>query len=123
MERLKSIDSAKLGKERNKRAYDLRILNCVSESEYESRMAIWDNLVAPSDSLEEVKAFIDASFYKQSEELKASRRDFALNYNDFASMANEEISYIRVHVADTKSQYFWYATMALVICFVASLYF
>ncbi|MEF1175227.1 thiamine-phosphate diphosphorylase, partial [Vibrio sinaloensis] len=31
-----------MGKERIKREYDLRVLNLVGESEYQSRMAIWN---------------------------------------------------------------------------------
>ena len=33
-----------MDKERTKREYDLRVLNCVSEGEYESRMAVWNGL-------------------------------------------------------------------------------
>lgn len=43
---LRNICPEKMGKERNKREYDLRVLNCVSESEYESRMAVWQYGIA-----------------------------------------------------------------------------
>ena len=54
-----------MGKERNKREYDLRVLNCVSESEYESRMAVWNSLtMAATPSASETKGFIDEAFNK-----------------------------------------------------------
>ncbi|NOI79801.1 thiamine-phosphate diphosphorylase [Vibrio tubiashii] len=123
MERLKTIDPAKMGKERHKREYDLRVLNCVGEDEYQSRMAIWNNLITPTAPIEEAKKFVDAAFSKLEQDLKASSSELVINYNEFVTLANEEINYIRVHVADNRSQYFWYATIALTICLTASLYF
>lgn len=123
MEQLNTINPAKMGKERNKREYDLRVLNRVGEDEYESRMAIWNNLMAAAAPFGEAKKFVDAAFTKLEQDLKESSRELTINYNDFVLLANEEINYIKVHVADNKTQYFWYAAIAITICLTASLYF
>ena len=103
-----------MGKERNKREYDLRVLNCVSESEYESRMAVWNSLtMAATPSASETKGFIDEAFNKLQNDLKETSRELSINYTDFIAMAHEEINYIKIFVADKTSQYGWYAAIAL----------
>ncbi|WP_167469903.1 thiamine-phosphate diphosphorylase [Vibrio aquaticus] len=104
-----------MSKERIKREYDLRVLNCVSEGEYESRMAVWNGLTLTGATALEAKAYVDNAFNKLQEDLKEAQRELAINYNDFCMLANEEINFIKVHVADNKSQYFWYATIVLMI--------
>ncbi|MFM2589648.1 thiamine-phosphate diphosphorylase [Vibrio sp. TBV020] len=104
-----------MSKERIKREYDLRVLNCVSEGEYESRMAVWNGLTLAGATTQEAKIYVDNAFNKLQEDLKDAKRELVINYNEFCVMANEEINFIKVHVADNKSQYFWYATIALMV--------
>ncbi|MFA0378955.1 thiamine-phosphate diphosphorylase [Vibrio sp. 10N.222.54.A3] len=105
-----------MGKERNKRDYDLRVLNCVSESEYESRMAVWNSLaLTATPSASETKGFIDESFNKLQQDLKEASRELSINYTDFIAMAHEEINYIKVFVADKTAQYGWYAAIVLMV--------
>ncbi|MGD8110585.1 thiamine-phosphate diphosphorylase [Vibrio sp. TRT 21S02] len=111
-----------MNKARDHRERDLRVLNCVSDSEYESRMAVWHNLISPKAPIEEAKKFVDSAFNRLEADLKASGREVAISYSDFVTMANEELQYIRVYVADTKSQYFWYGTIAITVCLLLSLY-
>ncbi|MCW8332607.1 thiamine-phosphate diphosphorylase [Vibrio sp. SCSIO 43135] len=108
-------------KERIKREYDLRILNQVSESEYESRMAIWDGISTAASSVNDVAKFVDVSFSTLQQKLKEAGSDLSLNRNEFVTMANEEISYIKAYVADNTTQYFWYATIALMVCGVIAI--
>lgn len=122
MHDLKKISPEKMDKERTKREYDLRVLNCVSEGEYESRMAVWNGLVVNSAPIEEAKAFVDNAFDKLQQDLKAAQRELSINYGDFIAMANEEINYIKIHVADKSAQYFWYAAIVLMIGGTIALY-
>ncbi len=113
---LRNICPEKMGKERNKREYDLRVLNCVSESEYESRMAVWNSLtLAATPSVSETKGFIDEAFNKLQQDLKEASRELSINYTDFIAMAHEELNYIKVFVADKTAQYGWYAAIVLMI--------
>ncbi|MDN3701913.1 thiamine-phosphate diphosphorylase [Vibrio artabrorum] len=113
---LRNICPDRLGKERNKREYDLRVLNCVSESEYESRMAVWNSLtLGANSSASETKAFIDEVFKKLQRDLKDTDRELSINAAEFIATAHEEINYIKVFVADKTSQYGWYATIVLMI--------
>ena len=115
MNDLKNICPARMSKERIKREYDLRVLNCVSEGEYESRMAVWNGLTLAGATALEAKTYVDNAFDKLQHDLKEAKRELAINYADFSTMANEEINFIKVHVADNKTQYFWYATIVLMI--------
>lgn len=115
MNKLKSINPKRMGKERVKREYDLRVLNLVAESEYESRMAIWNGLEMTTDIANEMKDFIDQAFNKMQQDLKAARRELAVEYSEFVTFANEEISYIKGNVADATAQYFWYGAIALMV--------
>jgi len=112
---LKNICPLKMGKERNKREYDLRVLNCVSDSEYASRMAIWDTLLMGKPAASEMKGFMDEAFNKLQNELQETRRELSINYTDFIAMAHEEVNYIKVFVADNKAQIGWYIAIALMI--------
>ncbi|ERM57920.1 hypothetical protein F0Z19_3570 [Vibrio cyclitrophicus] len=113
---LRNICPEKMGKERNKREYDLRVLNCVSESEYESRMAVWNSLaLAATPSVSETKGFIDEAFNKLQQDLKEASRELSINYTDFIAMAHEEINYIKVFVANKTAQYGWYTAIVLMI--------
>ncbi|WP_047044969.1 hypothetical protein [Vibrio mexicanus] len=111
-----------MSKERDRREHDLRVLNCVSDSEYESRMAVWNNLISPAAPISEVKKFIESAYLRLLEDLTASKRDLTINHTDFVAMASEEIYYIRNHVADTRSQYFWYTAITITVCLLFSLY-
>ncbi|MGY3571632.1 thiamine-phosphate diphosphorylase [Vibrio paucivorans] len=121
MNDLKNLSSAKVIKERIKREYDLRILNQVSEGEFESRMAIWDGISTAANSVNDVAKFVDVSFSTLQQKLKEAGSDLSLNHNEFVTMANEEISYIKAYVADNTTQYFWYATIALMVCGVIAI--
>jgi hypothetical protein len=113
--KLKSINPQKMGKERTKREYDLRVLNLVGESEYASRMAVWNNLSFANDAMDEVKDFIDNAFNKLQAELKGARSELSIDYNEFVTTATEEVNYIRGNVADSTTQYFWYVAIALMV--------
>lgn len=104
-----------MGKERDKREYDLRVLNCVSDSEYASRMAIWDTLLMGKPAASEMKGFMDEVFNKLQNELRETRRELSINYTDFIAMAHEEVNYIKIFVADNKTQIGWYVAIALMI--------
>ncbi|MDA0149641.1 thiamine-phosphate diphosphorylase [Vibrio sp. LaRot3] len=111
-----------MGSERTKREYDLRVLNCVSEGEYESRMVVWDNLVFSTGSVESVANFVDTAFNKLQSDVKQAGKELSVTYNEFVTMANEEINYIKVNVADSKAQIFWYAAVFVMICAIVALY-
>tara|TARA_Y100001956_G_scaffold23063_1_gene22716 strand:- start:2960 stop:3331 length:372 start_codon:yes stop_codon:yes gene_type:complete len=113
--KLKSISPKRIGKERTKREYDLRVLNLVGETEYESRMAIWNNLSFTTDTVSDIKEFIDNTFNKLQQDLSTARKELTLDYNEFVTTANEEINYIKGNVADTTTQYFWYVAIALMV--------
>lgn len=115
MNKLKGISPKRIGKERTKREYDLRVLNLVNETEYESRMAIWNQLDFCNEAVSDIKSFIDHSFNKLKTDLNASRRELAIDYHEFALTATEEINYIKAHVADTTTQYCWYALITLMV--------
>jgi hypothetical protein len=112
---LKNICPLKMGKERDKREYDLRVLNRVSDSEYASRMAIWDTLLMGTPAASEMKGFMDEAFNKLQNELKETSRELSINYTDFIAMAHEEVNYIKIFVADNKVQIGWYIAIALTI--------
>ncbi|KHT47724.1 thiamine-phosphate diphosphorylase [Vibrio sinaloensis] len=115
MNKLKGISQNRIGKERIKREYDLRVLNLVGESEYQSRMAIWNNLNFTNDTVNDIKTFVDQAFSKLQQELSNNKAELNIDYNEFVITANEEINYIKGNVADTTSQYFWYAMIALMV--------
>lgn len=116
MNGLQNLSLKKMGYERTKREYDLRAMNRVSESEYESRMVVWDNLALSAGTEGGSGGFIDTVFSKLQKNLKDANRDLSIDYSEFATMANEEVNYIRVNVADNKVQAFWYATILLMLC-------
>ena len=116
MNGLQNLSLKKMGYERTKREYDLRAMNRVSESEYESRMVVWDNLALSAGTEGEAGGFIDTVFSKLQQNLKAANRELSIDYSEFVTMANEEVNYIRVNVADNKVQAFWYATILLMLC-------
>ncbi|NOH95868.1 thiamine-phosphate diphosphorylase [Vibrio sp. 99-70-13A1] len=105
-----------MGYERTKREYDLRAMNRVSESEYESRMVVWDNLALSAGTEGGAGGFVDTVFSKLQQNLKDANRELSIDYSEFVTMANEEVNYIRVNVADNKVQAFWYATILLMLC-------
>lgn len=115
MNKLKGISQNRIGKERIKREYDLRVLNLVGESEYQSRMAIWNNLNFTNDTVNDIKTFVDQAFSKLQQELSNNKAELNIDYNEFVITANEEINYIKGNVADTASQYFWYAMIVLMV--------
>ncbi len=112
----------RLGSERTKREYDLRVLNCVSEGEYESRMVVWDNLAFATNSVESIANFIDTAFNKLQSDVKQAGKELSVNYSEFVAMANEEINYIKINVADSKAQLFWYAAVVIMIGAIVALY-
>lgn len=119
MESLKRVLPARMGAERIRREYDLRAMNRVSESEYESRMSVWDALQSPYAS--DIKTFIDNVFTELQQKLARANQDTSISYADFVEFANEEINYIKVHVGDNVTQYFWYATIAMMVTGVIAL--
>ncbi|MGF1754397.1 thiamine-phosphate diphosphorylase [Vibrio makurazakiensis] len=119
MDSLKHLVAKKLGDERTKREYDLRAMNRVSEGEYESRMIIWDSLSA--NSISDVKAFVDSMFNKLQKQIETTNRDLTVTYSEFVVMANEEVNYIKVHVADKNVQRLWYLLVTLMVAGVIAI--
>ncbi len=115
MNKLSHMNFDKLGKERLKREHDLLMLNRVTDREFESRMAIWDSLSLASAPLGEAKQFIENTFNKLQNDIIQARKEFTMSFSDFEVMATEEINYIRVNVADTKSQKIWYALITVMV--------
>jgi len=115
---LSKLSQHKLQREQKKREHDLRVLNCVSEQEYHSRLAVWDSLQHTRQSLEDVPALVTLAH----QEFSKRKVPFKPNDHDFTVLANDEINYIRTFVADQTSQYFWYGAIALMIVGTLALY-
>lgn len=113
--KFQNLNYDKMGKERIKREHDLLKLNCVSDSEFESRMAVWDRMALSSAPLGEAKNFIEATFNKLQNDVVNASRDFQVSFSDFEAMAKDEINYIRINVADQKTQFVWYAIITLMV--------
>ncbi|WP_428812763.1 thiamine-phosphate diphosphorylase [Vibrio makurazakiensis] len=94
-------------------------MNRVSEGEYESRMIIWDSLSA--NSISDVKAFVDSMFNKLQKQIETTNRDLTVTYSEFVVMANEEVNYIKVHVADKNVQRLWYLLVTLMVAGVIAI--
>ncbi|MCW8346424.1 thiamine-phosphate diphosphorylase [Vibrio sp. ZSDZ65] len=109
-----------MNKERIKREHDLLKLNCVSDNEFKSRMAIWDSLAFAPAPLEEAKTFINTVFGKLQQDVKEAHHELSLSHSEFVTFATEEITYIRNNVANQTTQYIWYAVIALTTaCIIA----
>ncbi|GAL25491.1 hypothetical protein JCM19239_3765 [Vibrio variabilis] len=115
MNKFSDMNSNKLGKERLKREHDLLMLNRVTDREFESRMAIWDAISLASAPLGEAKQFVEATFNKLQKDISAASKEFTLSFADFEVMANEEMNYIRMNVADTRSQKIWYGLISVMV--------
>ncbi|WP_410000928.1 thiamine-phosphate diphosphorylase [Vibrio hangzhouensis] len=115
MNKFQNLNSDKLRKERIKREHDLLKLNCVTEGEFESRMVIWDRLMSAAKPFEEAKLFIDRSFSKLQSDLADTSRELTVSFAEFETTAKDEINYIRLHVADQKTQLVWYTIIAAMI--------
>ncbi|WP_240495640.1 thiamine-phosphate diphosphorylase [Vibrio barjaei] len=115
MNKFQNLNYDKMGKERIKREHDLLKLNCVSDSEFESRMAVWDRMALSSAPLGAAKNFIEATFNKLQNDVVNASRDFQVSFSDFEAMAKDEINYIRINVADQKTQFVWYAIITLMV--------
>ncbi|WP_390902920.1 thiamine-phosphate diphosphorylase [Vibrio qingdaonensis] len=120
MNAFKNLCSDKMNKERIKREHDLLKLNCVSDNEFKSRMAIWDSLAFAPAPLEEAKTFINTVFGKLQQDVKEAHHELSLSHSEFVTFATEEITYIRNNVANQTTQYIWYAVIALTTaCIIA----
>ncbi|MFC5077599.1 thiamine-phosphate diphosphorylase [Vibrio thalassae] len=115
MNKFQNLNYDKMGKERIKREHDLLKLNCVSDSEFESRMAVWDRMAISSAPLGEAKNFIETTFNKLQNDVVNASRDFQVSFTEFEVMAKDEINYIRLNVADQKTQLVWFAIITLMI--------
>lgn len=115
MNKFQNLNSDKLSKARIKREHDLLKLNCVTEGEFESRMVIWDRLMSAAKPFEEAKLFIDRSFAKLQSDLADTSRELTVSFAEFETTAKDEINYIRLHVADQKTQFVWYTIIAAMI--------
>lgn len=122
MNKLMAICPEKISKEHKSREYDLRVLNRVSEGEYESRMAVWRGLPSLGSASTEIDSYVESVFNKMQQELVDAKRELEINYNDFCSMAKEEINYIKIHADDKHMQLFWYAAIAVTIAGTLALY-
>lgn len=118
MKNLSKLSQHKLQREQKKREHDLRVLNCVSEQEYHSRLAVWDSLQHAQQSFDDISALV-ALAHKDFIKRKVP---FKPNDHDFSVIAKDEINYIRTFVADQTSQYFWYGAIALMIIGTLALY-
>ncbi|WP_171761089.1 thiamine-phosphate diphosphorylase [Vibrio sp. RE86] len=117
-----AICPEKISKEHKSREYDLRVLNRVSEGEYESRMAVWRGLPSLGNSSTEIDSYVESVFNKMQQELVDAKRELEINYNDFYSMAKEEINYIKIHTDNKHMQLFWYTAIAVTIAGTLALY-
>lgn len=115
MNSFKNICPNKMRKERVKREHDLLILNCVSENEFESRMAIWDSLANSTAPLAEIKHFILNAFNIFEHKVQKAHSELTVSQVEFTTFATEEIQYIKNNVVNRSNQIIWYAVIVLTI--------
>ncbi len=109
-------------RERSEREYDLRVRNCVTDSEFESRMVVWDSLNRLDAGSIKDSNLIEHAYENMRKAQMNLGQALATSYEEFVITAKDELNYIDIYVLDTKVQAFWYATLLLMICGIAALY-